>query len=187
MLYFFRVLIILLKGIIPRFASVVSMLWFVSAVSFRSFRPFRSFRFGSFGRFVSVISVVSESTVVPDEDFNPNRMNTDRIKAVRSIISPLNTTYMLTSEQQFTFLHATTPAENMFLTQIFFKSGLVNRTTYLPSLLIRETFERFLKKREAIFRSAFKHGSETSLRGRLVSNLVPREEKERGPENEVDY
>ena len=64
MLYFFRVLIILLKGIIPRFASVVSMLWFVSAVSFRSFRPIRSFRCGGFGRFVSVISVVSLDSVV---------------------------------------------------------------------------------------------------------------------------
>ena len=50
MLYFFRVLIILLKGIIPRFASVISMIWLVSAVSFRSFRSFR------FGRFVSVVS-----------------------------------------------------------------------------------------------------------------------------------
>ena len=60
------------------------------------------------------------ATVVPDEDFDPNRINTDRIKAVRSIISPLNTTYMLTSEQQFTFLRATTPAENMFLTQVWF-------------------------------------------------------------------
>ena len=53
MLYFFGVLIILLKGIIPRFASVISMVWLVSVVSFRSFRPFR------FGRFVSLVSLVS--------------------------------------------------------------------------------------------------------------------------------
>ena len=59
MLYFFRLLIILLKGIIPRFAFVISMVWLVSAVSFRSFRWFRSFRFGGFARFVSLISLVS--------------------------------------------------------------------------------------------------------------------------------
>ena len=53
MLYFFRLLIILLKGIIPRFAFVISMVWLVSAVSFRSFRWFR------FGGFVSLVSVVS--------------------------------------------------------------------------------------------------------------------------------
>ena len=57
MLNFFRVLIILLKGIIPRFASVVSMVWLVSAVSFRSFRPFRLFRsFRSFRWFRFVVS-----------------------------------------------------------------------------------------------------------------------------------
>ena len=50
MLYFFRVLIILLKGIIPCFASVISMVWLVSAVLFHLFR---SFRFGGFARFVS--------------------------------------------------------------------------------------------------------------------------------------
>ena len=61
MLYFFRVLIILLKGIIPCFASVFSMVWLVSAVSFRSFRPFRLFRwfrFARFGGFVSLFLVL---------------------------------------------------------------------------------------------------------------------------------
>ena len=52
MLYFFRLLIILLKGIIPRFAFVISMVWLVSAVSFRSFRSFR------FGGFVSLFRVL---------------------------------------------------------------------------------------------------------------------------------
>ena len=59
MLYFFRLLIILLKGIIPRFAFVISMVWLVSAVSFRSFRSFCFGRFGGFGPFVSVVSLVS--------------------------------------------------------------------------------------------------------------------------------
>ena len=62
MLYFFRLLIILLKGIIPRFAFVISMVWLVSAVSFRSFRSFRFgrfARFGGFGPFVSVVSLAS--------------------------------------------------------------------------------------------------------------------------------
>ena len=58
MLYFFRVLIILLKGIIPCFASVFSMVWLVSAVSFRSFRPFRSFWWFRFGGFVSLFRVL---------------------------------------------------------------------------------------------------------------------------------
>ena len=53
MLYFFRVLIILLRGIIPRFASVISMVWLVSAVSFRSFARFA--RFGSFVSFFRVL------------------------------------------------------------------------------------------------------------------------------------
>ena len=61
MLYFFRVLIILLKGIIPRFASVISMVWLVSPVSFRSFRWFR---FGGFVSVVSLVSVVSFRFVV---------------------------------------------------------------------------------------------------------------------------
>ena len=63
MLYFFRVLIILLKGIIPCFASVISMVWLVSAASFHSFRSFRfgrslcSFRlFRSFRSFHFVLS-----------------------------------------------------------------------------------------------------------------------------------
>ena len=62
MLYFFRLLIILLKGIIPRFAFVISMVWLVSAVSFRSFRWFRFggfARFSGFSPFVSVVSLVS--------------------------------------------------------------------------------------------------------------------------------
>ena len=64
MLYFFRVLIFLLKGIIPCYASVFSMVWLVSAVSFRLFRPFRSFRwfrfarFARFGGFVSLFQVL---------------------------------------------------------------------------------------------------------------------------------
>ena len=46
MLYFFRVLIILLKGISPRFASCFrGFVSLVSVVSFRSFRSFRWFRF----------------------------------------------------------------------------------------------------------------------------------------------
>ena len=59
MRYFFRVLIILLKGIIPRFASVISMVWLVSAVSFPSFRLFRFARFARFARFSRFVSVVS--------------------------------------------------------------------------------------------------------------------------------
>ena len=56
MLYFFRVLVILLKGIIPRFASVISMVWLVSPVSFRSFRFGGFARFGAFVSFRFVVS-----------------------------------------------------------------------------------------------------------------------------------
>ena len=49
MLYFFRVLIILLKGIIPRFASVISMV---------SNFHFRFGGFGGFGGFVSLFRVL---------------------------------------------------------------------------------------------------------------------------------
>ena len=49
MLYFFRVLIILLKDLIPCFASVISMVWLVSAISSH---------FGRFGRFVWLFRVL---------------------------------------------------------------------------------------------------------------------------------
>ena len=58
MLYFFRVLIILLKGIIPRFASVISM---VSNFHFRfgGFGGFGGFAgFAGFGGFVSLFRVL---------------------------------------------------------------------------------------------------------------------------------
>ena len=64
MLYFFRVLIILLKGILPRFASVISMhglacfRGFVSLVSVVSFRSFRSFRWFRFRGYVSLFRVL---------------------------------------------------------------------------------------------------------------------------------
>ena len=63
MLSFFRVLIILLKGIIPRFASVIHGLacfrGFVSLVFGRFGRFARFARFGGFARFGRFVSVVS--------------------------------------------------------------------------------------------------------------------------------
>ena len=68
MLSFFRVLIILLKGIIPRFASVIhglacfrgflSLLSVVSLILVVSLVLFRSFRWFRFGGFVSLFWVL---------------------------------------------------------------------------------------------------------------------------------